>query len=494
MSRSVPSPGLVEALVRACRARIAAQLRTRDGFLAVGVLLAGICSLLLLGTRYVPVVLLPLAAGLGAWLAVRRWKSTMPEAYAVAQRIDGRVGLADQIATAYYFRAAREGAFSERFARSQYEQAAETAALIEPESVFPKSAPSTQRTALALLCTAVLFFGLRAGLQSSLSFEPPLASLLMASLFGYVPEDPPPGPLKAARIDQAAQQETELSEEDASRSPLAEPDASATDLPEEQYQEEAAETDEMPEVEGLITLPLEDAEVAGQGEDASLAADQGDDGMAANEDAAEMPPDPSDDGWSDESQSLLDKLKQAFENMLQTLDMASVESSDSESGKEQGSGTSEESNAAGDPADSGEADQEMAAEGADASMEGGEPGDEAGETASAGNTSGEDSSGDESSGENASAAGSSDGSKELVEAEQMEVLGALEELYMERAENMKGDVTIETRLAEQSASVPYNQQSTAHADRGGAVSRDEIPAAYRTYIQNYFEALRRTAE
>ena len=65
---------------------------------------------------------------------------------------------------------------------------------------------------------------------------------------------------------------------------------------------------------------------------------------------------------------------------------------------------------------------------------------------------------------------------------------------MQRAENIKGDVTIETRLAEQNASVPYNQRSTSHADRGGAISRDEIPAAFRTYIKNYFEALRKSPE
>ena len=59
---------------------------------------------------------------------------------------------------------------------------------------------------------------------------------------------------------------------------------------------------------------------------------------------------------------------------------------------------------------------------------------------------------------------------------------------------MKGEVTIETRLAEQSASVPYRQRSTTHSDRGGAVTRDEIPASYRTYIRNYFDTLRRNAE
>ena len=87
-----------------------------------------------------------------------------------------------------------------------------------------------------------------------------------------------------------------------------------------------------------------------------------------------------------------------------------------------------------------------------------------------------------------------DGSKEFEEAEQLGVFGELEDLYMQRAERMKGDVTIETRLAEQSASVPYNQRLTSHTDTGSAISRDEIPAAFRTYIKNYFETLRGNAE
>ena len=490
MSQFSASPGFVEALVRSCRARIASQISRRECFLAVGVALLGICSLLLMGTRYVPVAMLPLAASLGTWMAFQRWKASLPDGYAVARRIDLRADLPDEISTAYYFRSASPGTFSEAVAESQYRQAARTAATIRPDSVFPASVPSTQRTATILLATAVLLFGLRAGLQSSLSFEPPLASLLLTSIFGVAPA-PPAGPTRAARIEQ---QETGQESEDPPNfleRPAGRSEQTDNLLPSEEHQDPVSESDEMPEVEGLITLPMEEIEAESQAPDRDR---QADDTSASDDDAAEMPTDASEDNWNQEAQSLLDKLKQAFANMLQTLDMASVESSDSEQGQEQGSGTSEESASAGDQAQSGQADQEMSSDLADARMEGGEPGQEAGETASAGNTSGEDSSGDQSSGENASAAGTSDGSKEFTEAEQLEVLGALEELYMERAENMKGEVTIETRLAEQSASVPYNQRSTTHSDRGGAVSRDEIPAPYRTYIRNYFETLRRTAE
>lgn len=445
--------------------------------------------MLVLGTRYVPVTMLPLAACLGAWMAYQRWRAELPDGYAVARRIDRREALPDQISTAFYFRSSEASRFSRAVADSQYEQAARTATTIRPDSVFPGTVPSTQKTSAILLAAAVLLFGLRAVVQSGLSFEPPLASLLFTSFFGAGPDEPIDS-FHAARIDRTTEDEYPGPSEFLD-STAGDRRKTSTELAGEEHDEEMAGSDDLPEVEGLITVPLEESVAEGEVPDSGM---PGEEGSETAEEASDIPADPGDDGWSEEAQSLLDKLKQAFQNMLQTLDMASVESSGSEQGQEQGSGNSDESGSPGDIGQSGEPDPEASSETSEASMEGGETGETAGETASAGSTSGEDSSGQQSSGENASAAGTSDGSKDFDEAEQLEVLGKLEALYMERAENMKGEVTIETRLAEQTASVPYIQRSTTHADRGGSMSRDEIPARYRIYIQNYFEALRRTTE
>lgn len=492
MPASSPTSGRVETLVTACLSRISSQVIKREGFLACAVSLVGLCLLLFMGTRYVPGAVAILTVGFGVWFAVRRWRSSVPDAYSVAQQIDIRQGLADRISTAFFFGTAHSES-RRPVVEAQYAAAANAADDLHPEVVFPGHTPWTQRASLWLVATAVVLFGLRASVQPSLSFEPPLATLLLGSFFGYVPERPAGSPLESALIDEEPLPEPQVDEEGFAQEPIRETPPRTEELPEERYQPEPEDPDSLPEVEGLITLPLDALEGEESIEDASLRSDA-EDGGAEGEDAdAEFPPSPADE-WSDEAQSLLDKLKQAFSNMLETLDMASVESSTSDEGKEQGSGTTEEASAAGNPSDSGETEEGPSSEAADASMEGGEPGDTAGETASAGNMSGEDSSGDQSSGENASAAGTSDGSKELAEAERLEVFGQLEELYMQRTENIKGDVTIETRLAEQNASVPYNQRSTSHADRGGAISRDEIPAAFRTYIKNYFEALRKSPE
>lgn len=492
MSASSPTSGRVETLVTACLSRISSQVIKREGFLACAVSLLGICLMLFMGTRYVPGAVAILTACFGVWFAMRRWRSSVPDAYTVAQRIDIRQGLADRVSTAFFFGTAHSES-RRPVVEAQYAAAADAADDLRPEVVFPGHTPWTQRASLWLIATALVLFGLRASVQPRLSFEPPLATLLLGSFFGYVPERPTGTSSESALIDEEPLPEPQAAEDGIAEEPIPESTSRTEELPEERYQPDPDEPDSLPEVEGLITLPLDALEGEETVEDSSLRSDAADGGAEGEDAAGEFPPSPSDD-WTDESQSLLDKLKQAFSNMLETLDMASIDSSDSGEGKEQGSGTTEEASAAGNPADSGDMEEGPSSEAADASMEGGEPGDAAGETASAGNMSGEDSSGDQSSGENASAAGTSDGSKELAEAEQLQVFGELEELYMQRAENIKGDVTIETRLAEQNASVPYNQRSTTHADRGGAISRDEVPAAYRTYIKNYFEALRKSPE
>ena len=492
MSSSASTSGLIETLVHTCQLRIAGQIRKRECFLALAVLLFAVCCLLLFGTRYVPVVVLPLTAALGAWLAVKRWKLSVPGNYLVSQQIDEREELSDELATAYFFRSTGRAAFSHRVAERQYELASASARAIDPESVFPDALAPTQRFSVYFLASAALLFGLRVGVQSKLSFEPPLAPLLFESLFGFEPKAQRADQSSPAHIDQRDVREQGITEDEpANRAGAAE--SSEPDLPDEESDDPARDADELPEVEGLITLPMEEQAVESSLQESSTPTDEGSDNAAGDE-AADLPTETDADSWNEDAQSLLDKLKQAFQNMLETLDVSSIDSADSPEGQETGSGSTEEASAAGEPAESGNADEQVSSESADASMEGGEPGQEAGETASAGSTSGEDSSGEQSSGENASAAGTSEGSKEFAEAQQQEVLGLLEELYMQRAERMKGDVTVETRLAEQTARVPYNQQSTAHADQGGTVSRDEIPPAYRSYIRNYFETLRRNAE
>ncbi len=479
---------VVESIVDHGRRRIAAQISKRERFLALSFLLGGVCGLLFFGADFFPVFLVFLVACLGIYLAWNRRREYEPESYAIARLIDSRWGLEDQLATAYYFRTA--GAVSP-FAGVQYERARKASSTVRLESVFPDESPLTVRAAAALAVAGLLLFAIRAVLQPRFSMQPPLPSVVMAAFFGDDWNQSREAVIERhAIVDEPravpafAEDSPELPVGEEAEQPLDSPL-----LPEEEFQPHPGDPEWKPEVEGLAVNPQEDIEdgdmlfetpSAGLDENSDKSADE----EASPQDDSETP---SEEGWDDESQSLLDKLKQAFENMIETFDMASNQSGDPGDNADETSG--EESAESGD---AGEGESDMPGEqSSSAEMEGGEPADQAGDAGEASGPGGEDSNEQPGSGESASAAGSNEGSKELAEAEQMQVMGELEELFMDRAENMTGEVTVETRFAEQSAAVPFNNRTTSHSDRGGDVSRDEIPAEYRTYIQNYFDVLRK---
>ncbi len=481
-----PSAVRLTSLVEACHARLAGQLRARERFFALSVGLSGLCGLLVLGTRYVPVPMALLVVCLGAWAAWQRVHKHLPDRYSVAQLADLRAGLADALSTAYHFRNAPRGERNGviRFQREAAEHASRGAS---PEQLFPAVPQFTRRVAAWLVGAALVLAAVRVAVQENVTFEPPLPSILLAAIFGSTPPVAgQPSTQPAALVDPANDTSLPADEPPA---PRAEPgqDTEPPRLADEQDHAQTAAAEEPPEVEGLIPIPL-DEEAGANGAEDTQAGSDGQQGPSDDGEQAMLPP--PDGEWDEQAQSLLDKLKQAFENMLQTLDMASIDSSEADSSAEPGSGSSDQPSAADASAESQASELDPAGQSADASMEGGEPGAEAGESASAGATTGEDTDGQTSGGENASAAGSSDGDKTLAEARQLEAFGALEELYMERAENIVGEVTIETTLAEQSASVPYTHTDVPSSEGSGVVTRDEVPAAYRTYVRNYFEALR----
>ena len=478
--------GTVESVVDRGHRRVAAQISRRERFLAFSFLLGGVCGLLFFGADFFPFLLVLLVASLGLYLAWNRRREFEPDAYAIAQLVDSRWGLEDRLATAYHFRTAGAAGL---FSGIQYEQARKAAATVSLESVFPEESPPTVRAAMMLAVAGLLLLGVRAILQPQFSLQPPLPSVVMAALFGEDWNRRREAVIERPAAAGEEQDEAALAE-DSAEAPAgeeAETPLAAAPLPAEEFQPPPDDPEWKPEVEGLAVNPAEDIE---GGEPLFENPSEGlDDNSAAGEEAGPQDDSasPPEDDWSDEAQSLLDKLKQAFENMIETFDMASNQSG--EPGGDEGKPAGEESAESGEP---GEGESDMPGEqSANAEMEGGEPTDQTGDAGQSPGQGGEDSNEQPGSGENASAAGSNEGSKELADAERMQVMGELEELFMERAENMTGEVTVETRFAEQSAAVPFNNRTTSHADRGGDVSRDEIPVEYRAYIQNYFEVLRK---
>jgi hypothetical protein len=184
---------------------------------------------------------------------------------------------------------------------------------------------------------------------------------------------------------------------------------------------------------------------------------------------------------------LLERLKDAFQNMMAKMNMTPPMSQEGEQAPDP---QSPESESEGENAEGSDSQSEGgASQTADAQMEGGEASQDAPQQVAQGDAGdSQDQSGE---GPPTASAGNNEGSKAFEEEAQLaEAMGRLEELYSRRAEEIKGEVMIETDTARQSARTPYQPTAAGHEDRGGTVSRDAIPLAYQPYIKSYFENLR----
>ena len=88
--------------------------------------------------------------------------------------------------------------------------------------------------------------------------------------------------------------------------------------------------------------------------------------------------------------------------------------------------------------------------------------------------------------------GKEEGSKELRDAEQLAAMGKISEIIGKRAANMTGEAMVEVRSSrEQSLKTPYTAREATHSEAGGEIHRDEIPMMFQSYVERYFEQVRK---
>jgi len=470
------SDSIRRTVVRA-KSRVKRQLVLRNALFGAALALLGPAALLLLGSERFPLWAAALALGPAAAWVYWRVRSQSPSDYQVAQTLDRRWDAADQVSTAYYFSGSDHAGAA---LAGQLVLAERAAAGHDVVDALPYRWSREATAAAGMLGLAVLLLGVRALQGPGFSLDQPLAPLPELGAETVVealpPQTPPPGEQAPELLPATTEEASELAE----RSPDEDPSEAADPLA------AAADSDEAylpPEVEGLSLedqdgdpLDFEGQEGVDSGESE---AGEGED--AAGEDAAQ-PPEPS-----DESQDLLDRLADAFKDMLEDLSMDAPEGGEP--------GESESEGESGDPSEAGAESGEPSAEGAEeageqpgAEMEGGAAAEGEAQEAE-GSQGGEDSSEPGEAGGEASASGTAEGEKSLAQqAEAEAALDALEEFYQQRAEQMSGEIMVETRTSSGSGREASSAAPMERSDRGGIVSRDEIPAEYRTFIESYFKA------
>ncbi len=438
--------------------------------------MGGLVVLLTAGTGWFPAWLL-IPVGLAGLLAgVVRWRRGRPSGYSVAQRIDRAWATNDQLATAYYFldQSERSG-----WVREQRERAERVADRGDVAAAFPYEIPASAWALGAVTLLTVLMLVIRAGSQETFSLHESLPALVAEALLppAVNPEEqatevPPPSPEDQAAVSLESDEEAEkLAAEGVPEIEAVEADGPGDEIPEDLG---------APEVEGLSFDEAAGDEMAPA--EAAADGEQGED-LESQADAGEGPG----EEMNEEGDSLLDRLRDAFQNMLSSMNMEPPQlgpSSDKGSGQQAEEGT--QAPGEGQEVPGAEASEEGAeASGEQASSK------EIGEQFSVEEGAAE---GEQRQGESSVAtAGTGEGSKEFAEAQRAEAMGKLTELFQQRAEEIEGEFTIETGSAREVARTPYSPRESGHRDPGAVLSRDEIPIAYRSYVQRYFQTIQQKA-
>lgn len=490
---SVSGSDPVMKAVERAHTRAVTQSTFREIALAGTIALLGPLLVAVFGTDWLPVGLIVVFAGVGLMAGGYRWLRTRPSRYGVAQRIDSAWETDDQISTAYYF--AQHPSEAGPLARVQREQAAPLAASGDLAVALPLEVPRSGYAFAAMLLLLLVLLGIRYGAQSSFSLQPPLIPIEAPSLYADAGhelrrEDTTEVRNHGEEPSQSLRKESKLEKSPNTAEPDPVPDVIEGETSTGDALGEGSSA--LPEVEGLSTDDEFGDELAGgsgEGGEEQEDSESRDPSQQGSESDPDAEAGSAGQGAENEaSNDLLSRLEDAFRNMLSSLSMDPPSGSDPADSSEQQSGQPS-------PAEGAQSGQKTAAEAPDSGQSGADAESASGAAPEAPQELTQGDSGSESSaaspeGSSVSSAGSKDGSKELSAAEQMQAMGELSELYQQRAEDMSGEVLIETEAVPQQLRTPYSPTAAGHRDPGGRVSRDEIPYAYRRYVQKYFETLR----
>jgi hypothetical protein len=478
------------SLVGRAHRRVTLQLTLREGLLALSAALAGLTALLAAGTGWFPLPLLWVCVLAGLAAAAYRWVRLQPTPYRVAQRLDTAWATNDQISTAYYF--SGQAAPANTIAQAQARLAA-ASAQGDLATALPFRVPSTALTAGGLLIVALGLFALRYGSDPTFSFKPPLTPIQLPGFAPADQRDAKESERELARLhpkepEESAESLTDRAENDSADSRETPPIIQTTPDGDASGQSRS-EDGPAPEVEGLTVDPEQGDPLSGEQTEAGQPEGNNPNGDSQDSKSADSKDGPSTNPDAESSNDLLSRLKDAFKNLVSALNrdqQQGASEGEQASSKSASQQDGEKGNSAQEGGEQGQEGQE--GEGAEGDAASAESGQKAAQGGSQGP--GDQPGGQEEAG--SSAAGTAEGSKEMLAAEQLEAMGEISKLFQKRAEEMSGEVLIETESAHRQAlRTPYQPTDSTHSDRGGIVGRDEVPLAYRDFIQAYFENLRK---
>jgi hypothetical protein len=376
----------------------------------------------------------------------------------------------------------------------QMEQARRSAQSADVRAAVPYTMPRAAYLAGAVLLIAGSLFALRYGLSRQLDLKPALASMLPFQLPWQERTDVAktmgrrPPRLPNQRDDSGAT----LANPD--QDPAGDPDPAAND-------NSGSAGDPNAEKSAASRGQAKPGEKGGPAADADqeAQAEQGND-RQAGENAAQPENNRQDSkqasaakqaqGNSGESGSLMNKVKDLFQNLLSTVKPPQTNPSNQQqnsdpnnqpgkgqpnAGKQEGKNGRQQNN--GNPGDSEEGqngDQAKTPQDPQGNGNGKSDSPQAGKQPGSG-------------------IGNQDGDKTIRQAEELAAMGKITELFGKRSASITGEATVEVEATSQQLHTPYAPRGAEHSQNGAEISRDEIPAAIETYVQQYFEQVRKQA-
>ena len=490
---------MVSELIGRARRRYIFQESLAQLALAASFAVAGLALLLLFGTAYLDwwsVVLLGLAGlGLGVW----RVRARIPSAYAMALRLDQNAGLHDCLSTAVYFDG-RSGESNE-FLKAQRLQAQGVADKVNLDQAVPFSTPKALYTMAALCLLATGLFALRYHLTQRLDLRAPLTQVLFE-------DQENPALAKAKQKAAQAKSNRKLSGMESLMAKLGvslnQEDQKTPDSLDQAIQD-AMRSPGAPgegDKKGQAPGAGKESKSAAPGEQASKgdpmdggqpdksAKDSESKSAAGDKDAKSGEQGNNKSGNSGDNGSLLSKMKDAVSNIFSK---AKQDANGQQKGGQQQQGGQQQAKSEKGASEKGKSGQGQQQGQEQASSQEGDPNGDSQEGQQSQGKSGAKDSNQQASSQPGSGIGHQDGAKDLKAAEQLKAMGKLSEIIGRRAQTVSGETSIEVQSGSQQLKTAYSKTSASHAETDGDVNRDEVPVALQSYVQQYFQQVRKTA-
>jgi hypothetical protein len=511
------SQAAVKVLVESARRRRFFVLAVEQLALALTLVSAGAILLLLLGTQILAWYWLLLLAALGIGIAAYRIRARLANSYTVAQFLDRRLSLHDSLSTAWFLLSRPEGVngegtdhFSTRY---QLEYAEQAARGVDPAAAFPLTGQRVWAIAGAVAAVAFGLFALRYLVTDSLNLRTAFIPVHhLAEVFERVEKALGVKPRPVPKPDSGDQRSTAVPQTDEAKT--AQPDrpnaeemktskvagATPPDVP--MAPSQAPQDSKNPQdaksenQEGPASAGDRKSGEKGQTPNSQQAKGQkgespqeaGKDQQNANQQNAEQP----------NSVGAMDRLKEAVSSLMDKMRPSSgaqkqqqqqKQSDRSSEGQQAGAQAKGEKEQNAEAQKNGSDQQASEEQSADAKAQG-----QTTEKAQSAQGHSSDKSADKSNSEAHSGVGRQDGDKSIAEREQLKAMGKLAEIIGKRSADLTGDVMIENPSGKQQLKTNYSQHMGTHADLGGEINRDEIPAADQQYVREYMEEVRKPAK